>query len=140
MKNWKKYVLALLVIVLAAASYGYYLYNKKPADVRLMEANYKLTATALLNEYNKDEAAANIKYLDKVIEVEGTVAEIKLDPENGQASVILDTGDPMAAITCSFYNEEAASVKKLTVRQVTTIKGKCTGKLMDVVLNRCSIK
>jgi hypothetical protein len=45
----------------------------------------------------------------------------------------------MAAITCSFYNEEMAAVKKLTTGAEVVIKGKCTGKLMDVVLNNCSI-
>jgi RecG-like helicase len=140
MKQWKKILTALLVIALAAVAYGYYLYNKKPADVRKQSADYELTAEALLADYNKDETAANLKYLDKVIAVKGKVAEVKLDTASRQATVILDTGDPMAAVTCSFYEEETAAVRLLSPGTQVIIKGKCTGKLMDVVLNKCSIE
>jgi len=140
MKKWKKILLGILLVAIAAAGYGFYMYNKKPADVRTLTANYELTAAALLADFNKDETAANTKYLDKVIAVSGKVTEIKLEPATGQATVTLDSGDPMAAITCSFYNDETASVKNLKQGDAVVIKGKCTGKLMDVVLNKCSIE
>ncbi len=140
MKNWKKILIALLFIGLVAAGYGIYLYNKKPADVRKESATFELTATALLEEFNRDETAANTKYLDKVIAVKGTIADIKIDTATGQATVILDSGDPMAAVTCSFYDEELDAVKKLAIGAEVIIKGRCTGKLMDVVLNKCSIE
>lgn len=140
MKRWKKILLGLLVAATIAAGYGLYQYNKKPADVRTLTADYTLTANALLDDFNKDEAAANVKYLDKVIAVKGKVTEIKLDPASGQATVTLDSGDPMAAVTCSFYNEEAASLKTIAQGASVVIKGKCTGKLLDVVLNKCSVE
>ncbi len=140
MKKWKKILLGILLVAIAAAGYGFYMYNKKPADVRTLTANYELTAAALLADFNKDETEANTKYLDKVIAVSGKVTEIKLEPATGQATVTLDSGDPMAAITCSFYNNETASVKNLKQGDAVVIKGKCTGKLMDVVLNKCSIE
>jgi len=139
MKNWKKVLLALIVLGAAAAGYGYYMYNKKPADIRTVAANFEISAAALVADYTKDETAANLKYLDKVIDVKGKVAEVKIDSTTGQATVILDSGDPMAAVTCSFYNDEAASIKMLAPGTEVVIKGKCTGKLMDVVLNKCSI-
>ena len=89
--------------------------------------------------FNSDEAAANLKYLDKVIAVKGIIADIKIDSSTGQASVILDSGDPLSAVTCSFYNDEIGAVQKLSMGTEVVIKGKCTGKLMDVVLNNCSI-
>lgn len=140
MKRLKKILLGLLLMALATAGYGFYLYNKKPADVRTLTAKYELTAAALLEDFNKDEIAANKKYLDKVIAVKGKVVELKLEPATGQATVILDSGDPMAAVTCSFYNDEVDAVKKLNQGSEVIIKGKCTGKLMDVVLNKCSIE
>ena len=139
MKTWKKILLALVVLGFAAAGYGFYLYNKKPADVRTITANFQMTAAALVADYNKDETAANLKYLDKVIDVKGKISEIKLDPTTEQSTVILESGDPMAAVTCSFYNEESAAVKTLEKGAEVVIKGNCTGKLMDVVLNKCSI-
>lgn len=140
MKKWKKILLGLLLLAFAGAGYGFYLYNKKPADVRTLTANYQLTAEALLADFNKDETAANTKYLDKVIAVSGKVTEVKLEAASGQATVTLDSGDPMAAVTCSFYNDEIASVKQLKQGDNVVVKGKCTGKLMDVVLNKCSVE
>ena len=78
MKRFKKILLILILMAFAVAFYSFYLYNLKPADVRKQAANYELTAAALLAGYNEDEAAANLKYLDKVISVKGKITEIKL--------------------------------------------------------------
>jgi tRNA_anti-like len=138
MKTWKKLLYAFLVIFFAAAGFGFYLYNKKPADVRKLSAKYELSAASLVDDFNKDEKAATVKYLEKVIAVTGKVSDVKLDA-TGQATVFLDSGDPLAGVTCSFYDEEAKSIKGLQKGATVTIKGNCTGKLMDVVLNKCSI-
>ena len=129
-----------MIVVFAIAGYALYLFNKKPPDVRNLPAEYNTTAVALLEDFNKDEPAANKKYLDKVIVVSGKLSEVKIDSSTGQATAILDTGDPMAAITCSFYDEEAGSLKNLKAGEEIVVKGKCTGKLMDVILDKCSIK
>ncbi len=138
MKTWKKLLYAFLVIFFAAAGFGFYLYNKKPADVRKLSADYHVNAASLVEEFGKDEKAATLKYLEKVIAVTGKVTDVKIDA-SGQATVFLDSGDPLSAVTCSFYQEEAVSVKSLQKGAEVTIKGNCTGKLMDVVLNKCSI-
>ena len=139
MKRSRKILLLLVVVALIATGYGFYLFRKKPADVRKENAQYELTVTGLLEEYNKDETAANQKYLDKVIVVKGKVAEIKTE-QDGQTTVVLEGGDPLASVICSFYEDEINTVKKLNKGELVLIKGKCTGKLMDVVLNRCSIQ
>ena len=139
MKTWKKFFIGVLLLGFLAAATGYYLYNKKPADVRTLQPELSVTANSLIAEFNTDETAANLKYLDKVVAVKGAIAEIKIDQNNGQVTVVLDSGDPLSAVTCSFYNEEMGAVQKLSKGTVVIIKGKCTGKLMDVVLNNCSI-
>jgi hypothetical protein len=138
MKRIKRNLLGLTALTLACAGYGFYLYKKAPADIRKETALYELSAAKLVAEFNMDETAANKKYLDKVIAVKGKVADIKTDTA-GQATVFLDSGDLMASVTCSFYKEEAASAITLQQGNEVVIKGKCTGKLMDVVLNKCSI-
>jgi tRNA_anti-like len=138
MTNWKKMILGFTLISMAGAGYGFYLYKKKPADIRKEAARFEISAAALVADFNADETIANQKYTDKVIAVKGKVAEVKIDSA-GQATVFLDSGDPLAAVTCSFYREEAAAAGKLRQGTDIVIKGKCTGKLMDVVLNKCSI-
>ena len=139
MPTWKKILIGFSLIAFLGAAGGYYLYNKKPADVRRLHPDLSVTANSLIVAFNSDEVAANLKYLDKVIAVKGIIADIKIDSSTGQASVILDSGDPLSAVTCSFYNDEIGAVQKLSMGTEVVIKGKCTGKLMDVVLNNCSI-
>lgn len=138
MKKVKKIMVAVLLLAISGTGYGFYLYNKKPADVRKQAAHFELSAAALVAAFNQNETDANRKYTDKVIAVRGRVADIKVDA-GGQATVFLEAEDPMAAVTCSFYKEEAAGALALQAGTEITIKGKCTGKLMDVVLNKCSI-
>ena len=139
MPTWKKILIGFSLIAFLGVAAGYYLYNKKPADVRRLQPDLSVTANSLIVAFNSDEVAANLKYLDKVIAVKGIIADIKIDSSTGQASVILDSGDPLSAVTCSFYNDEIGAVQKLSMGTEVVIKGKCTGKLMDVVLNNCSI-
>ena len=127
----------LLLVVLTAAGWALYYYYKKPPDIRKAAAHYETTAPALLADFNQNESTANAKYLDKVVIVEGVISNI--DAEGGNPTVFLETGDPMAAVTCSFYNTESTALKNLKVGTTIKIKGVCTGMLTDVVLNKCSI-
>ncbi|WP_018627029.1 OB-fold protein [Niabella aurantiaca] len=138
MKKAKRILLLLLVIALLGAGYAYYQYTRQPPDVKTEAAEIKTEAGELVAAFNNDEAAANKIYVEKIISVTGKIADIKIDP-TGQATVFLESGDPMASVTCSFYDTEAAAVKNLATGRQVTIKGVCTGKLMDVVLNKCSI-
>ena len=138
MKKFKKVSIGVLAIAFITAGYGFYLFKKKPADIRVLSAQYEMQATALVKEFAADESSATKKYLDKVIAVKGKITGVETNA-TGMATVFLEGGDPLTSVTCSFYNEEALSVKMLQKGKETTIKGMCTGKLMDVVLNKCSI-
>jgi len=138
MRTWKKIMAAILVILVTGAAYGWYLYNKKPADTRQQAAAAQTEATALVKSFQQNESMANKQYTDKLIIVSGKVSGRNID-NDGHATVFLETGDPLAAITCSFYNEEVKTVKNLPVGSAVRIKGICTGMLTDVILNKCSL-
>jgi len=138
MKRLKKILTPLLLLVLAAAGYGWYAFNKKPADVRQQSADMEIKAKDLLQLFQQNEAAANARYVDKVIVVSGVVLSMQTDAE-GKTTLSLDTGDPMATVTCSFYNEETAALKQINKGNPVRVKGICTGMLSDVILNKCSL-
>lgn len=137
MKRWKK-ILLLAMIAMAGILYGLYWYYKKPEDIRSAQPQLEITAARLIADFAADEAAATKKYVDKIILINGKVADIKLE-QNGTATVFLDGDDPMAAVTCSFYNSEAGNLKTIKPGAIVKIKGVCTGRLIDVVFNKCSI-
>ncbi len=132
----KKWIFIFLAIVLVGFAFGAYLFFQAPTDVRGEDPDFQLSATELVERY-ADEDGANQLYLGKVLAVTGTVASVS--QENGNWTVFLETGDPISGVTCSCYPEEGESVKQLHVGDKVTMKGECTGKLMDIVLNHCSI-
>jgi hypothetical protein len=118
-----------------AGLYGIYLYNKKPADTRDQNPDFELSSTQLVKDFSADEQAASQKYNDRILLINGKVSEINLN----STTVILDAADPIAMVTCSFYADESAHLKNLKVGDELKIKGKCTGKLIDVILNNCRL-
>jgi hypothetical protein len=138
MRKLKKIMILISALFLAAIAYGWYMYNKKPADTRQQTALTAINAVDLVKKYQQDEAAANKLYVDKLIIVSGRVSNAQIDAD-GHATVFLDTGDPLAAVTCSFYNEEAQAIKNMSTGAAVRVKGICTGILTDVILNKCSL-
>jgi len=138
MKLIKTILMPALLLIFAAAGYGWYIFNKKPADVRRQKADMEINAKDLLQLFQQNETAADARYVDKVIIVSGIVQSMQTDAQ-GKTTISLDTGDPMAAVTCSFYNEETAAVKQINKGSRVHVKGICTGMLSDVILNKCSL-
>jgi hypothetical protein len=133
----KKILLVVLVLGLMGASVGFYFYTKTPDDIRDLKEDFTLSAIDLVQAFNENEEAANQKFLNKVIVVSGTIADIKTD---SNPTLQLEGTDLLSGVTCSFYEDEVAKLKTLKAGDQVILKGKCTGKLMDVVLNNCRIQ
>lgn len=130
----KKWIVFVLVAAVAGFA-GYKMYNKKHTDTATAKADVVMSPQELLSAYESDENAANAKYLDKLVEVEGIITSVNA-PEKG-SSLTMDTGNPMAAIICEFESPEVT--KTLKQGDKVRVKGYCTGKLDDIVLSRCSV-
>ena len=129
-KTFREIGLLCLLCIAAGGVIGYRMYNK-PHRSAAEETAVVLTATQLSQEYEKDEAASNKKYLGNVVQVNGTVSEVSLSQQ--KKTVILLTGSGMSGVQCSLQ-EEVPGIKK---GDRVTIKGFCTGYLTDVIIDRC---
>lgn len=134
----KKYIKRILVVGVIAAviggATGYYLWNKPVDKIDSLATELAIPAAELLDAFEGDEEGANIKYLNKVVEVTGSVREVILT--DGQiTAIILETNNPMSGVNCEF--EEIPAATEVPMGSLVTIKGVCNGMLMDVVLNRC---
>ena len=124
-----------ILVVLIFAGAGFYVYNQPRQSAADKTAAVTLSAVALYKQYQSNENAANQKYLGKVIEVQGSVSAI--NQQNGLAVLSLTTGNPAGAINCQLFTSDKISAVK--VGDAVTIKGKCTGFLMDVNLVDCAL-
>ena len=112
-----------------------YYYNKPHVDVKKSDAAYKLTAQHLIKEYQENETNTNEKYSEKVIQIEGDVYEVTT--LKGNSVVTLNDPNSESSIICHMqaaHNKAALALKK---GQKITIKGFCTGYLLDVIMVRC---
>lgn len=131
--------IALLVIFLIAIGgliAGLYLYNLKPKDLLNAKPHYSISAVDFQKAFDENEKAASARYINKIIEVSGTISSIK-SGENKTLNVMLKTGNDLSSIIGTFHNVTDTSVFK-TGNQII-IRGVCSGFLMDVLLNNCVV-
>lgn len=124
-------------IVLAfVAGVGLFLYNLPQRAVATEAPAFRLTARELVALYSREEKQANDLYLDQVLEVTGPVGEI-LTGSSGESTLILREEGEMFGVSCTLDGSQPEVVRQLAQGQTVTVKGLCTGMLMDVVLVRC---
>ena len=132
----KKIIIGSLVAFFLMSAFGFYMYNKPHENIQRATADIKLTAVELFSIYETDETIANEKFLDKLIEVDGTVQEVKVN-EEGKTILNMEGGDLMFGIICELDPFTTHKRTEFTIGERVILKGICTGKLMDIVLVRC---
>lgn len=128
----------LLYLALAAAviggAIGYYMWNKPHENIAAAKADLQVSAADLFAQFTADEAGANAKFLDKTVEVSGTVKA------SGNNSVTLDAGgDAMFGVVCALDPATQHAKTTFAAGEQVVLKGKCSGLNMDVQLNRCVV-
>jgi tRNA_anti-like len=134
----KKILILGTVLAGIGGGYGYYLWNKPHASIG--KPDVTITATELAAEFGRDEAAATKKYMGDasktiIIQVSGKISDVKNDTTG--IALALDTGDPMNGVSCVLDKFTKQPRTDFKVGEEITIKGICTGKLSDVVIDRC---
>ena len=126
----KKIFILLFGALLLAGMYGVFLYNKPVQSIRNVKPSVEIDSNELLEAFEADEAAANGKYLDKVLLVSGVID--KIEETEGRVNVFLKTKNPLSSITCEL--EQTDLLDNYKSGDPISVKGLCSGYLMDVVL------
>jgi tRNA_anti-like len=129
-KGSRKILTGITILLLAAISYGLYIWNKPQRDVQDEKA-VSIAAMAIFDSFTVNETKANERYLNKAIQVTGEVSEVKKN-QDGQAVVYLKSTDPVFGVNCTFKEDPGPLEKGTTI----TFKGICTGYLSDVIINQ----
>lgn len=140
MKKQVKYVLIIVLLLIAGAGiYGYHLYNERNPSLRDVSSSVRLSADELFTAFDKDETAAARQYSDKVLSVRGLVRQVDKDAKGGY-TLYLSTPELLKSISCSLDSLYRGAPPEVKQGDSVTVKGVCTGYLMDVVLVRCVIE
>jgi DNA/RNA endonuclease YhcR with UshA esterase domain len=135
--NRKKILIVILILGIIGAFTAYRIYNKPHVDVANTKPDISLTANKILNDFSSDENEANTKYLEKIIEVKGVISGMKT--EKGLGIISLKTNDDFGSLLCHLSEESTTKMSNIKEGQIISIKGICTGYLMDVILVKCEV-
>jgi hypothetical protein len=132
-----RYIVIFLILALIAAVAAWkYTFKKSESNVASHKTEVTIDAPKLLQAFETNEDSANLKYLDKVILVSGTVGSVTKDSLG--YSVYLKENDAISGIVCSFDISSFDSARVIPGAPIK-VKGICTGYLMDVIMNKCYI-
>lgn len=135
MKKSKLIIIASLVIIASAALYGWKEYSRGHVTTAAIKPAGEKAAPDLVAAFEADEIKANELYNDKVILVTGKVQKVGI--ENNIVSISLTGNSAMSGVLCQFEKTEAEKLRDIKPGDMVSIKGICTGYLMDVILTRC---
>lgn len=137
MKNYVKVALFFVTLIaIGSILAALILFNKKHPDTSKVKPDYVLTAMDLQKDFENSETAASSKYINKILEVTGTIVSVT-PADTTNTNISLKTGNDMSSVICTFH--KLADTSKLIPGEELTLRGECSGFLMDVLLNNCSI-
>jgi len=134
--SYKISLFIVFFMVLFGILAGFYFYNLKHKDLQKVKPDFVLTASDLLEAFETDENEATSKYVNNVIEVTGTILQIK-SGENNTLSISLKTESDFSSVICTLEGNPDLSV--FNTDEQITIRGECSGFLLDVLLNNCVV-
>jgi hypothetical protein len=122
------------LLLLIFFAWAYHLYDKPHQSAAGETVTLSIAADSLYHQYQSDEHASDQKYMGKVIEVTGKISEIQ---HNGTSEIwILSTQSGGGGINCELF-AGAKINHHPKAGDAVTVKGRCTGFLMDVNLADC---
>jgi len=137
MKTYVKVALFVVAfIALSAILAALYMYNLKHTDMAKTKPDFIISAAALQQEFEDNETSASKKYINKILEVSGTIASVK-PAQNNILSISLVTKSDLSSVICTF--PAVSDPSEFRTGESITLRGECSGFLMDVLLNNCAV-
>ena len=119
-------IIAVAAISVAATWYYVFIYSKNNHRKIDNEIAIPIAAVDIVKEYQTNEKMANLKYLNKAVQVTGIVTQIDKN-QDGFSTLTLQSQDAFSSVYCTL--KSATNIKPQTV---IIVKGICIGFTTDV--------
>lgn len=139
----RKLLLVALVLAAAGGFYAYREYNRRNPEMADVKPDHTLSMQEAMHAFDTDAEQAKKKYVNKVLEISGSVVGVDKD-EKGFYTLVMGTETNMTSIRCvvdSVYTNRAAAFK---LGDSARVRGVCVGYNADdmglgadLLLNRC---
>ena len=121
----KKWLIAAVILLLAAVAVLWYLFTEKFDDTKTVKADYTVEAGAFMQEFKKDIRQANAKYTEKIIVVSGVISAIEM--ADTTANIKINDSLSGSYIIFTFQDQHLAEARALKAGDRVSIKGSCSG-------------
>jgi hypothetical protein len=137
MKTYVKVALFIVsFIAISAILAALYMFNLKHTDMSKAKPDFVVSSTVLQKEFEDNETSASSKYINKILEVSGNIASVAKADSNS-LNISLKTGSDISSVICTLT--VFGDISDLKEGDEITLRGECSGFLMDVLLNNCAI-
>ena len=134
---FKRILIAALVLLLAGVAIYWYISTEKFSDTKDRKAAFSVNAVEFINEFHANATEANSKYADKIVAVNGRVAEV----ESADTTVnikFIDTTTGSYAIF-AFQEQHLNEAKTLKPGDSISIKGSFSSGIYSDILGITAI-
>jgi hypothetical protein len=126
--SWgKKILIAFAALFLIGGAGFWYIMNEEYADTTSVKAAYTVNALDLLQEFQQGDSAANKKYAEQIVTVNGRISEI----ETADTTANIKFTDTLTGsyVIFDFQSQHANDAKTLNVGDSVSLKGSCSGSI-----------
>jgi hypothetical protein len=141
LNSWlKKFAWIIIGPVLAFASYKMgekYVMSETFTNTTDIKADFTVNATDLIREFAVNDTAANYKYREKILVVNGKTTQVERLSDSTTTIQFADaTG---SYIAFSFEKTQYEEVKEIKAGDEVSLKGSCSGSIFSEILGTTSI-
>jgi hypothetical protein len=141
LNSWlKKFAWIIIGPVLAFASYKMgekYVMSETFTNTTDIKADFTVNATDLIREFAVNDTAANYKYREKILVVNGKTTQVERLSDSTTTIQFADaTG---SYIAFSFEKAQYEEVKEIKAGDEVSLKGSCSGSIFSEILGTTSI-
>jgi hypothetical protein len=137
-KPWlKRILIAVVAIVIVLAGVYWYVATEKFSDTKGIKADYTLNALDFILEFQQNLKAANEKYTDKIVVLNGIVSGVEAADTTFNIKII----EPVTSsyIIFAFQQQHPGEAKSVEPGDSISIKGSCSGGIYSEILEVTAI-
>ncbi|MEO1258056.1 MAG: hypothetical protein AAFZ15_04640 [Bacteroidota bacterium] len=132
----KKILPLLAIVLIAGATYFLFFAEKPSTDMHQAKSDLTLSAIELYADFRQDEAAANEKFLNKTLVVQGEVIDVSAG-KNGMPQLKLYSKGTSFGVKCLMDKESQQKRMEYHLGEIVKLKCICMDYYNDVELTNC---
>lgn len=114
-----------------------YIWGETHTDTNKAKADYSVQALSLIREFAANDSAANNKYREKIVVVDGTASSVE---QLSDSTINIQFTDTTGSyIIFSFDKDQYEQVKNIKPGDPVSAKGSCSGSIYSEILGTSSI-